>query len=260
MPEHRERNERPFYERVRVWEEDPDVAAEGCYLEATPSGDVLAFGHKLARARMPGGADHGFPWLHLRARSRDGGRTWTMEETKWWEPETRAARASVVDATTGEIFLFNQGTYPLQDDAGQPMSESWLVRNHELARARGSRMVMERSRDGGGTWDTVDMTNQFFTYPGAGLAWFIGGGIQLRRGRHAGRLLVPARYFTGNWQEVDPDQHRILYYHPALGQVYDDGEGPGRPGPRQRSPQCRDLQRRPWRDLALGRQLPGLRG
>ena len=24
---------------------------------------------------------------------------------------------------------------------------------------------------------------------------------------------------------MDPDQHRILYYHPALGQVYDDGEG-----------------------------------
>ena len=36
---------------------------------------------------------------------------------------------------------------------------------------------------------------------------------------------MPARYFTGDWQEVDPDQHRILYYHPALGQVYDDGEG-----------------------------------
>ena len=149
MPEHREGSERPYFGRVRVWDEDPDVASEGVYLEVTPSGDVLAFGHRLARARMPGGADHGLPWLHLRARSRDAGRT----------------------------------------------------------------------------WDTVDVTDPFFTYPGAGLAWFIGAGIQLRRGRHAGRLLVPARYFTGNWQEVDPNRHRILYYHPALGQVYDDGEG-----------------------------------
>ena len=118
-----------------------------------------------------------------------------------------------------------QGTYPLQDDAGQPMSESWLIRNHELALRRGGRLTMVRSRDGGRSWDTVDVTDPFFTHPGAGLAWFIGAGIQLRRGRHAGRLLVPARYFTGNWQEVDPDRHRILYYHPALGQVYDDGEG-----------------------------------
>ena len=225
MPEHREGDERPFFSRVRVWDEDPDVASEGVYLEVTPAGDVLAFGHKLARARMPGGADHGFPWLHLRARSRDGGRTWVTEETRWWEPETRAFRSSVVDATTGDIFLFNQGTYPLQDDAGQPMSESWLIRHHELALRRGGRLTMARSRDGGRTWDTVDVTDLFFTYPGAGLAWFIGTGIQLRRGRHAGRLLVPARYFTGSWQEVDPDQHRILYYHPALGQVYDDGEG-----------------------------------
>ncbi|MDE0449341.1 MAG: sialidase family protein [Spirochaetaceae bacterium] len=118
-----------------------------------------------------------------------------------------------------------QGTYPLQDDAGQPMSESWLIRNHELALRRGGRLTMVRSRDGGRSWDTVDLTDPFFTHPGAGLAWFIGAGIQLRRGRHAGRLLVPARYFTGNWQEVDPDRHRILYYHPTLGQVYDDGEG-----------------------------------
>ena len=70
MLEHRESSERPFFGRVRVWDEDPDVASEGVYLEVTPSGDVLAFGHRLARARMPGGADHGIPWLHLRARSR----------------------------------------------------------------------------------------------------------------------------------------------------------------------------------------------
>ena len=100
-----------------------------------------------------------------------------------------------------------------------------MIRHHELALRRGGRLTMARSRDGGRCWDTVDVTDRFFTYPGAGLAWFIGTGIQLRRGRHAGRLLVPARYFTGSWQEVDPDQHRILYYHPALGQVYDDGEG-----------------------------------
>ena len=105
MREPRQSNERPFFERVWVWDEDPDVAAEGCYLEVAPSGDVLAFGHKLARAHMPGGADHGFPWMHMRARSRDGGRTWFTEKTKWWEPETRVARASVVLHRLSELAL-----------------------------------------------------------------------------------------------------------------------------------------------------------
>ena len=33
VPEYRERDERPFFSRVRVWDEDPDVAAVGVYFE-----------------------------------------------------------------------------------------------------------------------------------------------------------------------------------------------------------------------------------
>ena len=86
MLEHRESNERPFFNRVRVWDEDPDVAAEGVYLEVTRSGDVLAFGHKLARARMPGGADHGFP-RRASARAQPG-----------WRPHLDYGRDQVVGA------------------------------------------------------------------------------------------------------------------------------------------------------------------
>merc|ERR1711964_386236 len=53
----------------------------------------------------------------------------------------------------------------------------------------------------------------------------IGGGIQLERGPHAGRLIVPARYFAKEAEVVDPEKHNILYFHEALGHVYDDGEG-----------------------------------
>ena len=35
--------------------------------------------------------------------------TWTLEEENWWEPELRNQSASVVDRTTGEIFMFNHG-------------------------------------------------------------------------------------------------------------------------------------------------------
>ena len=214
---------RPFFERIRIWE--PELTTDSTYLELTNSGAVIAFDAKIPLARLPGGYDHGFPWLHLRARSVDGGRTWTHEERNWWEPEKRAPRASIVDRTTGEIFMFNQGTWPLQDDQGRPLSEGWIIANYQKGRQIGARMIMEHSVDEGRTWTATDLTDQFYTYPGAGLAWFIGLGIQLERGPHKGRLIVPGRYFAGQWKEVDPSEHNILYRHPCLGAVYDDGEG-----------------------------------
>ena len=33
--------------------------------------------------------------------------TWTLEEVKWSEPETRAHSVSVVDTTTGDTLRFN---------------------------------------------------------------------------------------------------------------------------------------------------------
>ena len=216
---------RPFFERIQIWDPEEGIGKDSVYLELTNSGAVLAFGTQLPLARLPGGYDHGFPWLHLRARSYDWGRIWIQEERNWWEPEKRPARASVVDRTTGEIFMFNQGTWPLQNDQGLPLSESWIIANYEKARQMGARMVMERSVDDGRTWAKVDVTDQFYTYPGAGLAWFIGTGIQLQSGSHAGRLIVPARYFAARLKEVDPSEHNILYFHEALGPVYDDGYG-----------------------------------
>ncbi len=186
----------PFFERVRIWKPEPEATKENVYLQLTNSGAIIAFGYMLPRARLPGGADHGFPWLHLRFRSVDGGRTWDLEERNWWEPETRGLRASVVDRTTGEIFMFTQGTWPLQDDQGRPTSESWLIANYEKGRQMGARLTVERSLDDGRTWTATDITDQFYTYPGAGLARFIAGGIQLERvphGRPLHNALRPRR-------------------------------------------------------------------
>ena len=211
--------DRPFFERIQM----PEPG--GTYFEVTNSGAVLAFGTRVHESRRPGGIDHGFPWFHSRARSLDRGRTWTIEDEKWWEPETRGRSASVVDRTTGEIFLFGGGTWPLQTDRGEPVSESWMIVNYEKGREMGARMFMEKSADEGRTWERVDLTEQFYTYPGAGLAWFIGAGIQLQRGPYAGRLIVPARYFGKEIAEIDPEQHNILWPHASLGPVYDDGDG-----------------------------------
>ena len=210
---------KPFFDKFRVKE------PIGSYLEVTNSGAVLAFGGSVHPSRMPGGVDHGFPRLHSRARSTDGGATWTLEEENWWEPETRGQSASVVDGTTGEIFLFSSGTWPIDDDHGAPLSEEWMIVNYEKGREMGAKMTMDRSSDDGRSWEKIDLTDQFFTYPGAGLAWFIGGGIQLQRGPHAGRMIVPGRYFAKEIEEVDPEKHRILHQHASLGPIYDDGEG-----------------------------------
>ena len=143
---------RPFFERIRM----PEPG--GTYFEVTNSGAVLAFGQRAHESRLPGGVDHGFPRLHSRARSLDRGRTWTIEEENWWEPETRGRGCSVVDRTSGEIFLFSQGTWPLQDDRGEPVSERWMIINYEKGREMGAWMFMEKSADEGRTWERGDLT------------------------------------------------------------------------------------------------------
>ena len=209
----------PFFDKFRLKE------LIGSYLEVTNSGAILAFGGSAHPSRLPGGVDFGYPRLHSRARSADGGATWTLEEENWWEPELTGQSASVVDRTTGEIFVFGSGTFPIWNDQGDPVSESWLIVNYEKGRELGAKMTMKRSGDDGRSWVTVDLTDQFFTYPGAGLAWFIGGGIQLERGPHAGRLIIPGRYFGKEIEDIDPEKHNILHQHSAFGLVYDDGEG-----------------------------------
>ena len=67
----------------------------------------------------------------------------------------------------------------------------------------GARMFMEKSADedvGAGS------TSPSNTYPDAGLAWFIGAGIQLQRGPYAGRLIVPG---SGKEIEEPEPQHSM---------------------------------------------------
>lgn len=113
----------------------------------------------------------------------------------------------------------------MKDDRGKPMTEAWFIRNFEEARKMGRRIVLSRSKDDGRTWREIDITDKFYNYPGAGLAWFIGHGIQLQRGKYKGRLLIPGRYFSGNWEPFDRSSHNVLYYSTGAGWVYDDGDG-----------------------------------
>jgi sialidase-1 len=98
-----------------------------------------------------------------------------------------------------------------------------MIRNWETAREMGRRMVLSRSEDGGHTWIEQDVTDTFYNYPGAGLAWFIGHGIQLQRGPHAGRLLIPGRTFAAGWEDFDPSIHKVVKHSAGAGWIWDVG-------------------------------------
>jgi hypothetical protein len=125
-------NQSPFFEQGQIWGPEEGVRNGAVHLEATNSGTVLVFRQGSLQERRYQ------PWLPL-ARSSN-------EKRQWWELATRNKRVSVVDRRTGEVFLFNQGTWPLQDDQGQPVSETWMITNFQKGLKMGGRTIMEKSR------------------------------------------------------------------------------------------------------------------
>lgn len=154
-------------------------------------GTLLAF----AEGRVNGRGDSGDIDLVLR-RSRDGGRTWGPLEVVWSDGEhTCGNPCPVVDATDGRIHLLM--TRNLGSDR-EPMIIDGT--------STGTRTVwVTTSADHGSSWSrprelTASTKRPDWTWYATGP----GNGIQLRRGTHAGRLVVPCdhieagtrRYFS----------------------------------------------------------------
>jgi sialidase-1 len=134
-------------------------------LLATPTGALLAF----CEGRKTGAGDAGDIDLVLR-RSDDGGRTWgpmtLVHEEGGTRPITIGNPCPVVDATTGTIWLT-------------------FCRNN-------ADILVTSSRDDGRTWAAPTTITASVKRPG--WTWYATGpgvAIQLRRGPHAGRLVVP---------------------------------------------------------------------
>ena len=153
-------------------------------LLVTPKGTVLAFceGRKTSRA------DHGDVDLVLR-RSRDGGNTWgpmtLVHEEGGTANITIGNPCPVVDRQTGTI---------------------WLA----MTRTNG-RVLLTRSDDDAETWaEPVDLTDQV-KKPGWG--WYATGpgvGVQLRRGQHPGRLVIPANH-RDTPDRSGPSSSHVIY-------------------------------------------------
>ena len=147
----------------------------------TTNKTVLAFceGRKNSRG------DTGHVDLLLK-RSIDGGKTWSQQQLIWSDGENTCGNpAPVVDRATGSVWLlmtWNNGA----DKENQISS-----RTGQDTR----RVFISHSADNGVTWTKPEEITTSVKRPEWG--WYATGpanGIQLTRGTHAGRLVIPANH------------------------------------------------------------------
>lgn len=151
-------------------------------LLVTPKGSLLAFA-EARRSPWGPGADSGEINVVLK-RSTDGGKTWGPQQVVWADGKNTCGNpVSLVDEQTGTIWLIachNDGE----------------MEGTNVAQSRAGRTVFVFSSDDDGvTWSAPrDITKDVKV---SGWTWYAtgpGAGIQLKHGKHAGRLIVPANH------------------------------------------------------------------
>ena len=147
----------------------------------TTNGTVLAFceGRKKSRS------DTGDIDLLLK-RSADGGQTWSAQQVIWSDDENTCGNPTpVVDQSTGVVWLLM--TWNRGGDKEDQIS---------YAASRDTRRVfVTHSADDGLTWAKPQEITASVKKPTWG--WYATGpvnGIQLTRGAHRGRLVIPANH------------------------------------------------------------------
>ena len=182
-----------------------------------PDGALLAF----CEGRVNSELDWGDIDLVMR-RSMDGGRTWGDLIVLGNDGENMVNNPSaVVDRSSGTVFLLH--THGLGGDAEFLIREGWST---------GKRTVwLMKSEDNGLTWsESIEISES--VKPDT-WRWYAVGpvhGIQMTRGPHAGRLLIPCNHSTdgGGGNEflgahaIYSDDHGRTW---QLGAVDSQGEG-----------------------------------
>lgn len=182
------------------------------------AGTLLAF----AEGRRAGRGDAGDIDLLVK-RSTDGGRTWSAQRVVWDDgANTCGNPCPVIDHATGTLWLL--ATHNLGAD-----KETDIINK----KSRGTRTVwVLHSKDDGLTWSQpVDITA---TTKDASWGWYATGpgiGLQLERGPHAGRFVIPANHTfddpTGNLRG-GPYSHRThVIYSDDHGKTWKRGGATG---------------------------------
>ena len=110
-------------------------------------------------------------------RSTDNGKTWSeMKDITMGDDGAFMDPTPVVDKTTGEIFLFCN-FWPSDDHTGKT-----------------NRSILVKSSDNGMTWSQPqDITEIILSPEQWSMGFGPGKGIQLTKGKHKGRLIMPMR-------------------------------------------------------------------
>jgi sialidase-1 len=156
----------------------------------TTNGTVLAF----CEGRKNSARDTGKIDLMLK-RSTDGGRSWSAQQVVWADAENVCGNpAPVVDQTTGEIWLlmtWNRGADHERDIMAGTGGDT-------------RRVFVTSSTDDGRSWSRPREITGAVKKPH--WRWYATGpvnGIQLTRGTHKGRLVIPANHSDHS----DPAKH-----------------------------------------------------
>jgi sialidase-1 len=164
----------------------------------TTNGTVLAF----CEGRKASASDTGKIDLLLK-RSTDGGRTWSAQQVVWTDSDNVCGNpAPVVDQITGDIWLLM--TWNLGSD-------------HERDIMAGTskdtrRVFVTRSTDDGRSWSKPRELTA--AVKPAHWRWYATGpvnGIQLTRGSHKGRLVIPANHSDHSDPGKHPYRAHVIY-------------------------------------------------
>jgi sialidase-1 len=147
-------------------------------LLVTKKGALLAF----AEGRKNSKSDTGDIDLVLK-RSKDGGKTWLPQQVVWDDAENTCGNpCPVVDERTGTIWLLLTHNLGLDNEKAIKAGTAKKTRTAWLC----------KSTDDGKTWSQPVNISDSVKDPSWG--WYATGpgvGIQIKHGRHKGRLVIP---------------------------------------------------------------------
>jgi len=167
-------------------------------LVTSKKGTVLAF----CEGRRNSASDSGEIDLLLR-RSEDGGRTWAPVQIVWAEGKNVCGNPTpVLDRSTGDIWLLL--TWNRGEDSEREI-QAGIGRDTR-------RVFLTRSRDEGVSWlEPVDITAAIKLKNWRWYATGPGNGIQMTRGPHRGRLVVPANHSDHSDPSSHPFRAHVIY-------------------------------------------------
>jgi sialidase-1 len=174
-----------------------------------PSICVTTKGTLLAFAEGREGGDAGDIDTLVR-RSEDHGKTWSPIAVVWNDGKNTCGNpAPVVDAETGTIWLFSTWNVGSDHEGMIMAGKSKDIR----------RVFASKSTDDGKTWSTPKDLSETLRRPE--WRWYATGpcnGIQLTRGPHKGRLVMPANHSDKVTEKPTP-----ATYHSHV--IYSDDHG-----------------------------------